>query len=282
MKSVLNTGLVSLLFLILQVVSALNLTGQPVKKVFTSTRIAMTQSVDLPSEGEFYFVLAHRFGSIEGGLYDMFGLDLATIRLGFDYGITDRLAAGIGRSSFEKTYDLFTKMAIARQSDNGFPLAITGNLSVSFNTLKYTYPAEMDGMWDRMSSSAQFIIARKQGRFSLQASPLYFRNNYETRSKTDINLFALPLTASIKLSKIFSFNTQYIPVFNKPYFAGDNPLSAGIDMDTGGHQFQLLFSNNAGLFDKAVLTDTQGSWKNGTIFFGFNLVRVFYFKDKTK
>jgi Membrane bound beta barrel domain (DUF5777) len=272
---------VFLLFIITLLSVQPEVTGQAAKKSFSATREGMMQSVDLPYEGEFYFILGHRFGSIQGGLYDMFGLDLATIRLGFDYGISDRLVVGIGRSSYEKTYDLFGKMAIARQSDK-FPLSLTACLANSFNTLKDIYPAGTDGAWERMSFSAQVIVARRLGKLSVQASPLFFRNNFDPRAASDLNLFALPLTASIKVSKRFSINSQYIPVFNSPDFAGANPLSVGLDIDTGGHQFQLIFSNNQGLFDKAVLTDTQGSWKTGNIFFGFNLVRVFYLKDNQK
>lgn len=280
MKKSIPLRISTLILILFQPVSFSEATEGPGSKIFMSTRVGMMQSVDLPGAGELHFNLGHRFGSIQGGLYEFFGLDLATIRLGFDYGITDNIAVGIGRSTFEKTYDLFTKAVIARQSADGFPLAITGDIAASFNTLRNTYPAGNDGMWDRASFCVQLIIARKLGRFSFQTAPLYFRNNYETRSQQDLNLFALPLTGSFKFAKRFALTSQYIPVFNKPDFVSVNPFSIGIDIETGGHQFQLIFANSNGLFDKSVLTNSDGSWKTGKIYFGFNLVRVFYLKNK--
>jgi hypothetical protein len=236
----------------------------------------MTQSSDLPNTGELHFVISHRFGEIKGGLYDMFGLDLATIRLGFDYGISDVFAVGIGRSTWEKSYDIFSKIALMRQSDDGSPVALTGYVMASVNTLRNFYPEENDGLWNRSSLSGQLMVSRKQGVFSFQVASLFFRNNFETRLEDDLNLFAIPISVSIKIAKRIAFTSQYIPVFDKPSFAGDNPLSFGFDIDTGGHQFQLNFSNSPAMIEKALLTDSYGSWLKGRIYFGFNLVRVFY------
>jgi len=256
----------------------LSVSGQDYERAFISPRTGMTHSTALPATGELQFTIGHRFGEIGGGFYDMFGLDLATIRLGFDYGFSDRIAAGAGRSSFGKSYDLFTKVALARQSEGRTPLAITGIAGWSVNTLRNVYPAGSDGIVDRSSFFIQMAVSRRQGALSAQVSPVLFRNNLETRVDEDLTLFALPVTASLKFSRRMAFTMQYIPVFRQPSFFGQNPLSAGLDIDTGGHQFQLLFSNSTGMFEKAVLTDTGGDWTEGKIYFGFNLVRVFYLK----
>ena len=255
-----------------------DLMAQEAERVFISPRVGMTHSTALPLPGELQFVIGHRFGDIGGGLYNLFGLDLATIRLGFDYGFNDRLAAGVGRSSSGKTYDAFVKVAAAGQMEGGFPVAVTGIAGYSLNTLRGIYPAGNSGLAPRSSYFLQVAVARRQGALSVQASPILFRNNLETRLNDDLTLFALPLTASLKFTRRMAFTAQYIPVFNKPSFAGENPLSLGFDIDTGGHQFQLIFSNSQGMFEKAVLTDTQGNWLDGNIYFGFNLVRVFYLK----
>lgn len=252
--------------------------AQDAERVFISPRVGMTHSTALPLPGELQFIIGHRFGDIRGGLYDVFGLDLATIRLGFDYGFNDRLAAGIGRSSSGKTYDAFVKVAIANQAEGGFPLAVSGVAGYSLNTLRGIYPADNSGLWPRSSYFVQVAVARRQGALSAQISPILFRNNLETRLNDDLTLFALPLTASLKFTRRMAFTAQYIPVFNQPFFFGDNPLSLGFDIDTGGHQFQLMLSNSTGMFEKAVLTDAQGKWLDGNIYFGFNLVRVFYLK----
>lgn len=252
--------------------------SQDAERVFISPRVGMTHSTALPLPGELQFVIGHRFGDIRGGLYDVFGLDLATIRLGFDYGFNDRLAAGVGRSSSGKTYDAFAKVAFASQKEDGFPVAVTGVAGYSLNTLRGIYPADNSGLWPRSSYFVQVAVARRQGALSAQVSPILFRNNLETRLNDDLTLFALPVTASLKFTRRMAFTAQYIPVFNQPFFFGENPLSLGFDIDTGGHQFQLMFSNSTGMFEKAVLTDTQGRWLDGNIYFGFNLVRVFYLK----
>lgn len=247
-------------------------------KIFTSGRVGMTHSSDLPAPGEFNFAIGHRFGEIDGGFYDMFGLDLATIRLGFDYGLTDRFAVGIGRSTWEKTYDIYLKTAILKQKENGFPFSLTGLLTWSIATMRNLYPAENDGFMDRSSMSFQVMMARKQGIFSFQVSPSVFRNNFEIRENEPLVLYSVPVTGSLKITNRIAFSVQYIPVFNKPPYLSENPLSLGFDIETSGHQFQLLFSNTIGMFEKSVLTDTNGHWGEGKIYFGFNLVRVFYLK----
>ncbi len=276
--SINNSFFAGLLALLMLLAGSGKTYSQDAERVFISPRVGMTHSTALPLPGELQFVIGHRFGDIRGGLYDVFGLDLATIRLGFDYGFSDRLAAGVGRSSFGKTYDAFVKVAIASQKEEGFPVAISGVTGYSLNTLRGIYPAGNSGLWPRSSYFIQVAVARKQGALSAQLSPILFINNLETRLNDDLALFTLPVTASLKFTRRTAFTVQYIPVFNQPFFFGENPLSLGFDIDTGGHQFQLMFSNSTGMFEKAVLTDTQGKWLDGNIYFGFNLVRVFYLK----
>lgn len=245
-------------------------------KIFTAGRIGLTHSSELPSPGELYLAIGHRFGDIGGGFYDLFGLDLATIRLGFDYGINKRFAAGIGRSTWEKTYDLYLKSAIMNQEENGSPLSLTGVLTWSVNTLKGVCPEEKNGIGERSSLSGQLLIARRFGNFSFQVSPSVFMNNYEIRNGESLLLYYLPVTGSARISRRIALSAQYIPVFNRPAFTSENPLAFGIDIDTGGHQFQLLFSNSTGIFEKSLLTDTSGKWGKDDIYFGFNLLRAFY------
>lgn len=247
-------------------------------KIFTSGRVGMTHSSELPAPGEFNFVIGHRFGEIDGGFYDMFGLDLATMRLGFDYGFSDRFAAGIGRSTWEKTYDIYFKSAVLKQKENGFPFSLTGLLTWSVATMRNIYPAEHNGFMDRSSMSFQVLMSRRQGIFSFQVSPSVFRNNLEIRENEPLVLYSVPVTGSLKITDRIAFSAQYIPVFNKPSYVRENPLSLGFDFKTSGHQFQLLFSNTIGMFEKSFLTDTNGQWGEGKIYFGFNLVRVFYLK----
>jgi hypothetical protein len=238
----------------------------------------MTHSSDLPAAGELHFSIGHRFGEIKGGFYNMFGLDLATIRLGFDYGLSDRITIGTGRSTWEKTYDFYLKTGILEQSESGFPFSITGLATWSIATLRNFYPESNSGFTDRSSFSGQLLLARRQGKVSFQVSPSAFRNNFEVRDNGPLFLFYFPVTTAVRITKRLAISLQYIPVINRPAYSSENPLSIGFDIDTGGHQFQLIFSNSTGVFEKNLLTNTEGIWGDGKIYFGFNLIRVFYIK----
>ena len=268
----------ALLFSLIDLIAVSPVSGQNYKRAFISPRAGMTHSTVLPAAGELHFFIGHRFGEIGSGIYEMFGLDLANIRLGFDYGFNDIFAAGFGRSSYGKTYDLFGKVAFLRQADDGSPLSLTGTGGWSVNTLRDVYASGNDGISERSSFFLQLALSRKQGTFSAQLSPMIFHNDLEIRINEALTVYAIPVTASMKFTRRMAFTVQYIPVFPQPSFFVHNPFSVGLDIDTGGHQFQLLFSNSTGLYEKAVLTDTDGDWLKGRVYFGFNLVRVFYLK----
>lgn len=246
------------------------------KSIFITTQAGLLNSVEIPAKNEIKMIIGHRFGEIGGGLYEFFGLDQAIVDLGFDWGATDWLGVYAARSSWEKTYELNTKLALVRKTYGDYQFAATTLLGGSVNTLRNYYPEEEENIWTRTSLSAQLMLAVKRGIFTLQTSPLLFRNNYEIRTDDNLTLFALPLVAGIKVTRIMGILVEYVAIFNKPVFSDINPLTFTIELDTGGHQFQLLFSNSQGLTHKTILTNNQGGWAEGSIFFGFNIVRNFY------
>ena len=246
------------------------------ENVFLATRTGLLNSVEIPAKRELKFNIGHRFGELSGGLYEFFGLDQATIRLALDWGATDWLGFAFGRSTWEKTYDLSGKAALLRKKTSNYEFAVTGLLGWSVNTLRDYYPENEVDIWTRSSFTAQVLMAARRGRFSLQLSPLIFRNNYDPRLEGHLNLFSLPIAGSIRITEMTSFTAEYVAVFDKASFGGENPLTFSLDIDTGGHQFQLIFSNSRGLTEKTVLTNTDGKWVDGNIYFGFNLVRTFY------
>jgi hypothetical protein len=105
---------------------------------FKTTRVVLGQSIENPPPGEMGFIISHHFGRINEGAYELFGLDQATIRLGFEFGINERLVIGIGRSSFRKTYDGFLKYKLLRQSSGlrTMPVTISAFSSTAMNSLK--------------------------------------------------------------------------------------------------------------------------------------------------
>jgi hypothetical protein len=250
-------------------------TGGSYEKTFSTSRIGVGQSVMTTPAGEFHIVIQHRFGELSGGFSDFFGFDGAVARFGFDYGITNWLSAGIGRSMFEKTYDLGLKAVILKQKDNNVPVSLSYYFAALENTIYNNYPAGHNSFGSGLSYVNQLFIARNQGIFSFQVSPLWLHSNFEARTVKTLDLFAIDLDGRIRLGEKFGLIAEYIPVLTREPFTGTNPFTVGLDINTGGHQFQLILSNSQGLNEKAITTNTTGSWTKGHIFFGFNLTRVF-------
>jgi hypothetical protein len=247
-------------------------------KTFRAVRIVNTHSVELPEPGEMIFNIGHRFASLNNGLYDMFGLDDATMRLGMDFGINQWLSAGFGRSSFQKNYDLYTKSKLLSQSGNS-PLTIAGYASLSAVTMKYYYPPHKDSFKDRLTYTLSILMARKfSDRFSVQLAPTWLHTNYLPENEGSVDVVTTTLASHIKLTKSIHLNAEYIHHLTNENKNFKNILSFGFDVETGGHIFQLFFSNTQGISDKAYLTHTYETWNDGAIFFGFNITRVFYFK----
>jgi hypothetical protein len=252
--------------------------GGSYEKTFSTSRIGVAQSVKTTPEGEFHVVIQHRFGEIRGGLYEFFGLDAALTRFGFDYGISDWLSVGIGRSLFEVTYDLELKAVILKQNENSIPLSLSYYVAVMDNTTKNYFPAGHNSFGSRLSFANQLIAARNQGIFSLQVSPLWLHSDYEVRTGGNLNIFAIDLDGRVRLTEKLGLIAEYIPLLTNEDFTKTNPFTVGLDINTGGHQFQLIFSNSQGTNEKSIMTNTVGSWSKGHVYFGFNLTRVFHAK----
>ena len=223
--------------------------------------------------------ISHRFGFINTGIYELFGLDNASIRIGADYGITNRLTVGMGRSSFEKTYDGFLKFKFLRQSSGkkNMPITAAAFASMAIKTQRWENPDRENYFSSRLYYSYQLIIGRKFNKiFSFQLSPsLVHRNLVETKAEKN-DVFALAAATRIKLTKRLAINAEYIYVFPDqlaPIYR--NSLSIGFDIETGGHVFQLHFTNSTSMIEKGFITETVGEWFNGDIHFGFNVSRVF-------
>ncbi|MEX0986687.1 MAG: DUF5777 family beta-barrel protein [Bacteroidales bacterium] len=252
--------------------------AQIVHSTFLGTRVVNGQSTELPGTGELNFMINHRFGLLKDGLYTFFGLDQADIRLGFDYGINENIAAGIGRNSYQKTYDLSLKAHLLRQKSSGMPLSATGFVSGYYNTLQNYFPVEQENFLNRQSYVVQLNIARKFSEIiSLMAGGVWIHENYNLSASAAKDYVAMVASSRIRVFKRVHLLAEYYAVSNKNPGAY-NPFSIGVDLDTGGHLFQLMVSNTQVTFEKGLMTDTFGNWGNGEIYFGFNLIRVFYLK----
>jgi hypothetical protein len=253
---------------------------------FKGTSIINGQSVEVPGNLDLHFVLSHRFGAVNQGIYNFFGIDQATTRFGFEYGIKDLASLSIGRNGFNKTYDGATKLRVLRQQSGirNIPLSISLYSSFYINTLTSDIPDREYTFTSRLSYTSQVLIARKFNKnFSIQLSPSYIHKNLVPRPEDQNNIFALGFGGRYKLGHRLSFNGEYFYLLPGET-ANDfkNSLSFGLDIGTGGHVFQLEFTNSQSTFARGFITETQGEWLEGDIYFGFNLYRVFPLNKKAK
>ncbi len=250
---------------------------RPVSATFKDTRIINVQSNETPGANVLHFVIAHRFGQINEGAYALWGLDNASMRMAFDYGVTDRLSLSIARSTFQKTYEGSLKWrAIRQNSDNSIPLSLTLYTVSMINGLKWTDPTRENRFHHRMSYTHQAIFAKKWGpKLSLALIPSLTHRNLVEALDDSNDQWTISGGGRYKVSNRASINLEYHYALKGLPTTNVNSLSIGMDIETGGHVFQLHMTNSQGMFERAFLTETTGAWKDGAIYFGFNLSRVF-------
>ncbi|KFC19632.1 DUF5777 family beta-barrel protein [Chryseobacterium sp. FH1] len=241
---------------------------------FKALQIVTGQSTKLTAKNEWYVVIAHRFGDISTGFKNFFGLDDASTKLGVIYGLTDEISLSLSRETNMKTFEAGTKYRLLKQSDN-MPVDLVGYNVLAVNTDLSTDNYPDLKFSDRLSYLTQALISRRfSDNFSLQLTPSYVHKNLYEPSVENNNQFLTGLGGRYKISKRISVNAEYFVNFDDHSFY-KNPLSLGLDIETGGHVFQLLFSNSQLNSDIGYLTNATGKWEKGQIFFGFNLYRVF-------
>jgi hypothetical protein len=248
---------------------------------FKSTRVINGQSMELLGKGVLDVRILHRFGLISDGADEFFGLDQASMRMGFDYGLTNNLTIGVGRSTLNKELDAFLKFRPLRQVDGGLPFSLVWVSGITVHTMKWADTTRKNYFSSRIGYYHEVIIGRKfSNAFSLQLSPILVHRNLVTNTDDENNTFALGIGARLKLSKRTAFVVDYHPILAGREPGTKDPLSVGFDIETGGHVFQLHFSNSTGMNEKAFLTGTTDDFWKGDIRFGFNLSRVFQVRKR--
>jgi hypothetical protein len=257
-----------------------------VSQTFKGTRIINGQSVETKGKGELEFIFQHRFDKINTGSYNAFGFDgYAMVRLGLEYGITDRLGVSVGRtfSSGNKMVDTYLRYKIARQStgEKSFPVTITGLGTITYQAFPNAANASVNNpnlsTGDRMAYIAELLIARKfSSKFSAQIAPTFIHRNGVDKTIENNDDYAVAFGGRYKLTRSLSLIGEYYTRLNvhanSPYY---NSAGLGIDIETGGHVFQLVFTNSLGLNPNTIVTQTDGKVSNGDIHFGFNITRTF-------
>jgi hypothetical protein len=255
-----------------------------IKYAFKSPRVINGHSIEFLNPGTMDFRILHRFGQLNKGYENFFGLDQASMRMGFDFGILHNLMAGIGRSTYKKELDGFIKYAPMRQSTGPWSSPVTVALvaGMTLDGLPWADPDRKNFYTSRLAYYFQAIIGRKFSEsFSLQLSPTMVHKNIVPLETDPNNIYALGVGGRLKLSKRIALTWDYSHVLiGMPDSGYYHPLSIGFDIETGGHVFQLHFSNSTGMNERAFITETTNQWGKGEIRFGFNLSRVFQIRKK--
>jgi len=251
---------------------------------FKSTRIVSGHSVERMQANQLDFRISHRFGEINGGAYEFWGLDQANIHLSLEYGITNWFMVGLGRGTYEKTIDGFSKFSILRQSkgERNMPVSLSYLACMALNTLKWEKSGELPFL-DRTSYVHQLLVARKfNERFSFELNPTFVHRNMVATELDPNDLWAIGAGGRFKITKRISVNAEYYyvipPVHDYQSTETHNPLSIGFDIETGGHVFQLHVTNSVAMIEKGFIGETTGNWLDGGIHIGFNISRVFALK----
>jgi hypothetical protein len=259
-----------------------------VTATFKGTHIINAQSIETPGKGTLAFLIQHRFGTLNSGAYEFFGLDQAVLRLSFEYGLTDRLAVGVGRSSIDKTFDGFLKYKALQQTTGSRPMPVSVTLfaSSAITTLKFNQVANTPerSTASRLDYAYQVLIARKfSPNLSVQLMPTLIHRNYVPLAGMQNDVYSIGAALRQKLTKRIALTADYFYLL--PGYAADNyynALGLGVDIETGGHVFQLHVTNAQGMTEKFFVPQTAGNFFDGDIYFGFTVARNFTIKSQLK
>lgn len=251
-----------------------------IEATFKGTRIINGHSVETRPEGVMDVLISHRFGRLNSGAYEFFGLDQSNIRLGVEYGITDRLNIGVGRSSFQKVFDGYIKYKLLWQQTGAkrIPVSVVWFSSATINSTRR--PEEEITLDNRMNYTHQLLIGRKFGNdISLQLTPTMVHRNLVLTTEESNDIFALGFGGRFKITNRLALNAEYFYRFNGDENEGlYDAIAIGFDIETGGHVFQLHFTNAQAMIESGFIPETTGNFFDGDIHFGFNISRVFQLK----
>ncbi|TZF82249.1 hypothetical protein FW774_16315 [Pedobacter sp. BS3] len=263
-----------------------------VEATFKSTRVVLSHSSETQKKHDLDLRIRHHFGDIGGqfgGSHTLFGLDVASdLFIGLDYGITDRLTIGIGRSRQNETYNAFLKYKVLQQKNDGsMPVTVTALVQTGWIMREPRSSSEFSPYSNRLSYLVEPIIARKfSSHLSVELLPAWLHRNITTDPDDPENLFSIGIAGRLKLTRRISFVADYTwvnglsrpPIVSQTYY---NPLGVGIEIETGGHVFSLDFMNSESILENNFIPNTKKSWTNGGVRFGFTISRNFtLFKSK--
>jgi hypothetical protein len=259
--------------------------------IFKAIKLINANTIVTTKKKTLDFNITHRFGNMEigdeVGYHTYWGMDNASnIRFSLDYGLTDKISIGFGRSKVAEHIDANIKFRFLDQKKEGMPISVAYYANTAITAVA-TIP--QDDFMNRLSYTYQLIIASKLNRFiSLEVLPTLVHKNYVDQtilhpdsSTVDKNdLFAIGFAGRIKITKRLAFVFDYFVPFSKfrdnqnGYY---NALGLGVEIETGGHVFHVNVCNSVGIIENDYLPSTRSSWEKGEYKLGFNISRVFSF-----
>lgn len=252
---------------------------------FKSTRIINTHSSEMLTRGVLDVRILHRFGTFNSGVNNLYGFDQANMRLGFDYGIANRIMVGVGRSNVNKELDGFIKYRMLWQAKGkgAVPFSLVWVAGTTLSTMPND-ASRVNFFSSRLAYYFQMILSRKfSERLTLQITPGLVHINLVEKATDQNDIYSIGFGGRLKISKRVAINWDYHYILPGLLPTGYyNYVGVGFDIETGGHVFQLHVTNSIGMNERAFIARTSDDPSKLALRFGFNLSRVFTVSAKTR
>ncbi|GAB5408917.1 MAG: DUF5777 family beta-barrel protein [Balneolaceae bacterium] len=256
----------------------------PVDELFLIGSVAGMSTVTNLEKNNLNSLIMHNFGLISSGIEDFYGLDdNANVRLGIDYGVTDKLTVGIGRTSEEDNVDLRFKYTLLRQlKSDKIPVEVAIKGDIGINTQKERrFDFEFE---ERLNYFGSIMIARKfNDKITLQVAPMVSHFNTVvqlTQEPPENTHYALGLGGRLKLDERKSLTFEYLPVLGSRTDGTKNHLAFAYEIETGGHVFQIFLMSGRWFTEQHLIARNEFDFFAGDFRLGFNVNRVFSFNKK--
>lgn len=257
-------------------------TDQPEELIFMAPRNINLYTVEPLSKGELHYSIMHTFGEVSGGARELWGIDQgANVRFSFEYGFGEQFSLGFGRSSMDKVYDISARYSLLRQmQEGGSPVSVTFIPSLGITTGSYGFLDVDYNLSDRLNFNAALPIARKMSDdLSLQIVPMithFNRVGFELSvADPGVNTYySVGVGGRYKIAPRTAITFQYIPPITDAENL-DHNIGIGIDIETGGHVFQMFFTTSRALNESYLVSSGNGDFFDGGYRFGFNVNRLF-------
>ncbi len=255
------------------------ISAQSEAPAFQDTRLVNMHTNSMLPTKTMQLRIGHRFGTLNGGFYELFGLDQANMRLGFEYGLHSKIMLGLGRTSTNKTFDAFVKLSLVEQTDKT-PVSILFLSTINLNGQKMLFTEADVTFAHRMSFSNHLIISSKiNDRISILFQPIYLHQNLVKTEDDKNDMLAFALGGKYSISRVVSLTGEYIyrvPTQDSPLYEDNyDSFSLGVAIDTKGHYFSLHLTNSAALYESGYIAHNFDTWADGGIRLGFNIIRNF-------